>query len=44
MAKNRDKRKKRGHLGLIIGGSLFCLLTLGLLVGFLYAKPYHPLQ
>ncbi len=40
MAKNRDKRKKRGHLGLIIGGSLFCLLTLGLLIAFLYAKPY----
>ncbi len=40
MRKSKTKQKKHRHLGLIIGGSLFCLLTLGLLVGFLYAKPY----
>ena len=40
MKKNKNKQKKHRYLGLIIGGSLFCLLTFGLLIGFLYAKPY----
>ena len=38
--KKKNKRRKHRHLGLIIGGSLFCLLTLGLLVGYSYVKPY----
>ena len=40
MRKDKTKQKKHRYLGLIIGGSLFCLLTLGLLIAFLYAKPY----
>jgi len=40
MRQRKVKQKKRRYLRLIIGGSLICLLTLGLLVGFLYAKPY----